>query len=66
MKRMKGRISDEELDQIYRHSHFLACTSSMDSFPTVFLEAWARGIPVVLLVYPDGVIAANGLGGVVT
>ena len=63
--RFMGRISDAELDQVYRTTDFLVCTSSMDGVPTVFLEAWARGVPVLSLVDPDGVIADRNLGRVV-
>lgn len=59
---LRGSVSDRELDDEYRRANALVCTSSLEGVPTTFLEAWARGLPIVSTVDPDGVIAANGLG----
>jgi glycosyltransferase involved in cell wall biosynthesis len=55
-------ISDAELHERYLRADALVCTSSWEGVPTTFLEAWARGVPVVSTVDPDGVIAAHELG----
>jgi glycosyltransferase involved in cell wall biosynthesis len=40
-------------------------TSRLEGMPNVFLEAWARGVPVLSLEFdPDNVIAGRGLGTV--
>jgi glycosyltransferase involved in cell wall biosynthesis len=54
--------TDEQLHEAYLRAHVLVCTSSMEGVPTTFLEAWARALPVVSTVDPDGVIAAHRLG----
>lgn len=55
-------IGDEELDGEYRRANALVCTSIVEGVPTTFLEAWARGLPVVSTVDPDDLIAGRGLG----
>ena len=41
----------------------LLSTSDAEGFPSVFVEAWAHGTPVVSLkIDPDRVIARHGLG----
>lgn len=57
-----GRISDEDLNDLYDRVDLLICTSEIEGFPTTFLEAWSRGIPVVTSFDPDGTVVANRLG----
>jgi glycosyltransferase involved in cell wall biosynthesis len=55
-------IGDAELDREYRRANALVCTSIWEGVPTTFLEAWARGLPVVSTIDPDDVIAQRSLG----
>ena len=56
---------DELLDK-YQNAYLLLHTAKAEGFPNVFLEAWARGIPVVSLkIDPDGVIGKHRLGFVI-
>ena len=57
-------ISDASLDEQYRRANAFLSTSSVEGVPTTFLEAWARGLPVVSTLDPDGAIAKYGLGAV--
>jgi len=59
---VKGYVAHDDMPALYAQTRALVCTSEAEGFPNVFLEAWARGVPVVSVVDPDGVIARNGLG----
>jgi glycosyltransferase involved in cell wall biosynthesis len=63
---LRRGVTDLELHDLYRRANVLLCTSSHEGVPTTFLEAWARGVPVVSTVDPDGIIAARELGDVAT
>jgi glycosyltransferase involved in cell wall biosynthesis len=59
-----GRLSAAELEQIYENTRLLCCTSQVEGFPTSFLEAWSRGIPLVTTFDPDGIVARHRLGAI--
>lgn len=61
-----GRISDGRLWRLYAEASVLCCTSQIEGFPTTFLEAWSVGLPVVTTFDPDGLVAEQGLGSVVS
>jgi glycosyltransferase involved in cell wall biosynthesis len=64
--KLHGRVGDAQLWGLYAHASVLCCTSRIEGFPTTFLEAWSQGIPVVTTFDPDGVVAGESLGRVVT
>ena len=59
-----GRLPDRELQQLYQTAQVLCCTSTLEGFPTTFLEAWSGGIPVVTTFDPDGIVKQHNLGRV--
>jgi glycosyltransferase involved in cell wall biosynthesis len=64
--RAHGRLSRAELNNLFQSCGLLCCTSMLEGFPTTFLEAWSCGLPVVTTFDPDGIVARQGLGRVVS
>jgi glycosyltransferase involved in cell wall biosynthesis len=60
-----GHVPPERTLQIIADAAMLVSTSDGEGFPSVFLEAWAFGTPVISLkIDPDGVIQEKKLGRV--
>jgi glycosyltransferase involved in cell wall biosynthesis len=58
-----GQLPHEKLLSLIDRAVAVVSTSAAEGMPNVFLEAWARGVPVLSLDYdPDGRIASLGLG----
>jgi glycosyltransferase involved in cell wall biosynthesis len=57
-----GPLSYRDTNRLYDRARVLVNTSDVEGFPNVYLQAWVRGVPVVTLIDPDGVIAREGLG----
>jgi glycosyltransferase involved in cell wall biosynthesis len=60
--RFHGRLSYWEANELYNRASVLVNTSDVEGFPNSYLQAWIRGVPVVTLIDPDGVITREGLG----
>ncbi|NOT02890.1 MAG: glycosyltransferase family 4 protein [Phycisphaerales bacterium] len=61
---MRGWVPHESMGDYYSRAALLVCTSDSEGYPNTFMEAWARGLPTVSTVDPDGVVATNGLGAI--
>lgn len=57
-----GRLSYWDANALYSRAKLLVNTSDIEGFPNSYLQAWIRGVPVVTLIDPDGVIEREGLG----
>jgi glycosyltransferase involved in cell wall biosynthesis len=60
--RFHGPKPYEEVNAHIARALVFANTSDTEGFPNTYLQAWARGTPVVGFFDPDGIIAREGLG----
>jgi glycosyltransferase involved in cell wall biosynthesis len=57
-----GRIPYHEIGDLYERAKVFINTSDVEGFPNSFLQSWCRGVPVVSLFDPDGLIKREALG----
>ena len=57
-----GAIPYLDIGLLFDRAKVFANTSDLEGFPNTFLQAWVRGIPVVTMFDPDGVVRRKGLG----
>jgi glycosyltransferase involved in cell wall biosynthesis len=57
-----GAVPYLDVGTLFDRARVLANTSDLEGFPNTFLQAWVRGIPVVTMFDPDGVVRSKGLG----
>ncbi len=56
------RLSYWDTNALYGRARVLVNTSDVEGFPNSYLQAWIRGVPVVTLIDPDGIIEREHLG----
>jgi len=59
---MTGYIPFEDADKYFEDAKVLINTSEVEGFPNAFVQAWARGVPVISFVGIDNLLEKNGLG----
>lgn len=57
-----GSVPYMDIGRLFDRTRIFANTSDLEGFPNTYLQAWVRGIPVVALFDPDGLINSRGLG----
>ena len=62
---LKGFLPFEEAAREFARAKLFINTSDLEGFPTTYLQAWQRGVPVISFVNPDDLINPNRLGKVV-
>ncbi|MGE0384296.1 MAG: glycosyltransferase family 4 protein [Gammaproteobacteria bacterium] len=57
-----GPVPYHAVNDFFERTRVFVNTSDTEGYPNSYLQAWARGTPVVAFFDPDGVIAREGLG----
>jgi glycosyltransferase involved in cell wall biosynthesis len=57
-----GQVPYHDVNSLYERARVFVNTSDIEGFPNSYLQAWARGTPVVAFFDPDGLIEREGLG----
>ena len=57
-----GAVPYLDVGLLFARARLFANTSDLEGFPNTFLQSWVRGIPVVTMFDPDGVVQCERLG----
>jgi glycosyltransferase involved in cell wall biosynthesis len=61
-----GPVPYHMIGEFYERARVFVGTSEIEGFPNTYLQAWARGTPVVAFLDPERLIARYGMGRAVT
>ena len=64
--RFHGPVPYHDVGEFYERARVFVGTSEIEGFPNTYLQAWARGTPVVAFLDPEDLIARNGMGRAIT
>lgn len=64
--RFHGPVPYHDVGEFYERARVFVGTSEIEGFPNTYLQAWARGTPVVAFLDPEHLIASNGMGRAIT
>jgi len=57
-----GPVPYHDVGEFYERARVFVGTSEIEGFPNTYLQAWARGTPVVAFLDPEQLIARHGMG----
>jgi glycosyltransferase involved in cell wall biosynthesis len=57
-----GLVPYLDVGPLFDRTSVLVNTSDVEGFPNTFLQAWVRGIPIVTMFDPDGIVRNRNLG----
>lgn len=63
--RFHGAVPHQEIGGYFERARVLVHTSEIEGFPNTYLQAWARGTPVVAFLDPQQLLSRERLGRVV-
>ena len=61
-----GFVPQHEVGGYFERARVFVSTSEIEGFPNTYMQAWARGTPVIAYLDPERLVSRNGLGAVVT
>lgn len=57
-----GFVPQHEIGSYFERARVFVSTSEIEGFPNTYMQAWARGTPVVAFLDPERLISRNALG----
>ena len=61
-----GFVPQHEIGAYFERARVFVSTSEVEGFPNTYMQAWARGTPVIAYLDPERLVSRNDLGVIVT